>query len=234
MQLQRPAANDLAAFLQRQQGKPFSYPEVGATAGQFPAGYDHDRQRVLLGSGEQVFAAAEGALRQWRQFPAPWTVIEPAAGPLAAGSEVVLLVRVLGLWWVCGARIVYTIDERGPVGRGSPDPAPAGDLRSPLRRGRETCAEHEIDERGPPRRFGFAYGTLESHVERGEERFLVEMDETGQVWYELAAFSRPRHPLVRLAYPLARRYQAKFRRESAAAMQQSVQTAAAEQIACRS
>ncbi|MFO0936774.1 MAG: DUF1990 domain-containing protein [Gemmataceae bacterium] len=72
-----------------------------------------------------------------------------------------------------------------------------------------------IDE---PNRFGFAYGTLPGHVESGEERFLVSMLETGEVQYEILAFSRPHHWLVRLGYPLARLAQARFRRESCRSM----------------
>ena len=64
------------------------------------------------------------------------------------------------------------------------------------------------------RRFGFAYGTLPDHVERGEERFLVEWLEDDSVWYDILAFSRPRHPLVRLSAPLARRLQRQFARDS--------------------
>lgn len=69
---------------------------------------------------------------------------------------------------------------------------------------------YEIDEAGPTKRFGFGYGTLLAHVERGEERFMVEQDEIGNVWYDLASFSQPRHPLVRLCNPLARRIQLRF------------------------
>lgn len=72
-----------------------------------------------------------------------------------------------------------------------------------------------IDE---PRRFGFAYGALPGHAECGEERFLIERLVDGSVWYDLRAFSRPRHPLVRLGYPLARRLQGRFARESLAAL----------------
>lgn len=75
-----------------------------------------------------------------------------------------------------------------------------------------------FDERGPVRRFGFAYGTLASHVERGEERFMIEMLEDGTVWYDLRAFSRPRFWPVKLMKPLARRLQNRFLRESLAAM----------------
>jgi uncharacterized protein (UPF0548 family) len=80
-----------------------------------------------------------------------------------------------------------------------------------------------VDETtGAARRFGFAYGTLQSHVEQGEERFLIEMSGDGTVWYDLRAFSRPRHVLVRLAKPLARRLQRRFVRDSQAAMQRAV------------
>ncbi|MDX2280361.1 MAG: DUF1990 domain-containing protein [Saprospiraceae bacterium] len=79
-----------------------------------------------------------------------------------------------------------------------------------------------IDE---PNRFGFAYGTLPGHVEQGEELFLVERDDTGKVYYRLEAFSRPRHLLARLTYPLPRVFQKKFQRDSKAAMVEFVQKA---------
>ncbi len=71
-------------------------------------------------------------------------------------------------------------------------------------------------------RFGFAYGTLPDHAERGEERFLIEWDrESDQVWYDIRAFSQPRHILTRLGRWQARAMQLRFGRESAAAMQAS-------------
>src|SRR5205085_9546089 len=44
-----------------------------------------------------------------------------------------------------------------------------------------------VDEiNAPTQRFGYGYGTLPEHVERGEERFMIEMDEaTGEVVYKL-------------------------------------------------
>ncbi len=72
-----------------------------------------------------------------------------------------------------------------------------------------------IDE---PRRFGFAYGTLPGHAERGEERFLVEWLEDDEVWYDLRAFSRPRYWAARLGRPIARALQRRFVRHSKAAM----------------
>lgn len=72
-----------------------------------------------------------------------------------------------------------------------------------------------IDEQEPMRRFGFAYGTLPDHIERGEERFLIEWDQRDDsVWYDILAFSRPRHPLVRAGFPVARMLQKRFARDS--------------------
>jgi uncharacterized protein (UPF0548 family) len=70
-----------------------------------------------------------------------------------------------------------------------------------------------IEER---RRFGFAYGTLPDHIERGEERFLIEWQPDDSVWYDIFAFSQPRHPLVRLGFLYARRLQKRFARDSLA------------------
>jgi len=75
-----------------------------------------------------------------------------------------------------------------------------------------------MDETTPLHKFGFAYGTLNSHVERGEERFTVELHEDGSVWYDILAFSQPNQLLVRMGYPLARRLQKRFARESLSRM----------------
>ena len=73
-----------------------------------------------------------------------------------------------------------------------------------------------IDEEN---RFGFAYGTLTEHVETGEERFTVEFDpESGEVWYDILAFSLPGNILVWLGYPYSRYRQKRFAMESKAAM----------------
>ena len=76
-----------------------------------------------------------------------------------------------------------------------------------------------IDEES---RYGFAYGTLQCHSEEGEERFLVEHDnDTDEVWYDLYAFSKPKHPLARIGYPVSRHLQKRFARESLAAMKRA-------------
>jgi uncharacterized protein (UPF0548 family) len=77
-----------------------------------------------------------------------------------------------------------------------------------------------VDE---PGRFGFSYGTLTNHAERGEELFEVALDrESGDVTYRIRAASQPRDILAYLGYPLVRSLQARCRRESAAAMQRAI------------
>ncbi len=80
-----------------------------------------------------------------------------------------------------------------------------------------------INETGRVQRFGFAYGTLTEHGEIGEERFSVEYDvETGEVWYDLYAFSRPAAFLTKVGYPLSRYLQKSFARDSKRAMYEAV------------
>ena len=175
----------MAAFLAAQEGASWSYSEVGASRhnAERPRGYDIDHNRVQIGSGEADYATACAAIRAWKMFPRPWTRISPADTPVQIGETVAMQAHALGLWWMNAARIVYTIDEQGPM-----------------------------------RRFGFAYGTLPAHVEQGEERFSVELREDGSVWYDLRAFSRPRYWPVRIGKRLARRLQARFVRESQTSM----------------
>jgi uncharacterized protein (UPF0548 family) len=53
-------------------------------------------------------------------------------------------------------------------------------------------------------RFGFAYGTLPGHPERGEESFVVSRAADGVVRFEVAAFSRPGTLLIGLGGPIPR------------------------------
>jgi uncharacterized protein (UPF0548 family) len=72
-------------------------------------------------------------------------------------------------------------------------------------------------------RFGFAYGTLTNHAEAGEELFEVFLNpQTNDVLYRIRATSWPRATLARVGQPIVRVLQARFRRDSAAAMQRAV------------
>ncbi len=76
-----------------------------------------------------------------------------------------------------------------------------------------------IDE---PNAFGFAYGTLSVHPERGEESFVVSRADDGIVSFVVAAASEPVHPLARLAPPVADRLQNSACRRYLEAMRRAV------------
>jgi len=74
-----------------------------------------------------------------------------------------------------------------------------------------------------PHRFGFMYTTTASHVEEGQERFVLDFDpESGSVTYLLEAVSHPRDLLARIGYPLSRGMQHRFARDSHARMKREV------------
>ena len=186
--LRKPSAESTRRFLAEQAKREFSYSAVGATVGPLPAGFVVDRTLVKLGAGEPVFQAARAALRRWQQFDLGWLAAWPPETPIQPGEVVAVVARAIGLWWLNACKIVYVVDESGPISR-----------------------------------FGLAYGTLPGHAGKGEERFLIEWDRADDsVWYDVLAFSRPNHLLARLGYPMVRRAQKRFGRESAAALLRAV------------
>ena len=187
LSLRKPSADALRRFLAAQRELPFTYAAVGATAETPPAGYVVDRTRIKLGEGEAVFRSAIVALRRWVQFRLGWVEAWPSDTPIRPGEVVAVMGRAMGVWWLNACRVVYAVDEAGPISK-----------------------------------FGFAYGTLPGHVESGEERFLIEWDRNDDsVWYDILAFSRPNHVLTRLGYPVVRRLQKRFGRDSAASMRRA-------------
>lgn len=182
--LTEPSAHDVAAFISRQANQSFSYVEVGATQANAPAGYTVDHNRVQLGHGAEIYQRAVKALQHWRQFDLGWVTIATKDVKIETGAVVAVKAWACGMWTLNACRVVYVVDQDGPLTR-----------------------------------FGFAYGTLLDHIERGEERFLIEWNRNDDsVWYDILAFSQPRHPLVRLGFPVARMMQKRFARDSLSRM----------------
>ena len=187
----RPDAEAIHRFLTAQRQLPYSYVEIGATKTIPPHGYDIDHNRIQLGTGHEVFTRAKGAVRRWEMFNLGWLQLQTPAAPIAVDTTVAVLAHVWSIWILNACRIVYVIDDSGPM-----------DV------------------------FGFAYGTLPGHVERGEERFTVQWNHADDsVWYDIIAFSRPNHWLTRLGYPYVRRLQKRFARASQQAMLSAVSRA---------
>jgi uncharacterized protein (UPF0548 family) len=76
-----------------------------------------------------------------------------------------------------------------------------------------------IDE---PNRYGFAYGTLPVHPERGEEAFVIVRDDDGRIRFDVEAVSSPHHPLARLVPPVANYLQDRTARKYLSAMERAV------------
>lgn len=186
--LRNPSAEEIQDFVAAQARLNFSYSFVGQTASTPPVDFHVNHTRVMLGNGEVAFHAATSAFERWEQFHVDGLRVCPQETPIKPGEVLAIVIRICGVWWLNACRIIYVIDDAGPI-----------------------------------QRFGFAYGTLPDHAVSGQEQFLIEWDrESDCVWYDILAFSRPRHPLARLGYPFCRMTQKHFARQSAAAMLRAV------------
>jgi uncharacterized protein (UPF0548 family) len=204
--LRRPTSGRLARFVERARGLDLSYSPIGLASETHPRGFRVEEAQVVLGAGQAVFDRALQLVAEWRHFDLGWIQIYPPQAPIATGTTVAVVAQHLGFWSVHGCRIVYPLGEGtvpSPRGTGTvPSPGGTGTVPSPV-----------------PLVAGFAYGTLTDHAEIGEEIFAVSLDRgTGAVTYSIRAVSREGAPLARLGAPIARAFQARFRRDSLAAM----------------
>jgi uncharacterized protein (UPF0548 family) len=114
------------------------------------------------------------------------------------GGDTFDLARVAIDAWAVHRGAGLEVVADGPIARGTNvaliAPLPLGVIEA-------TCRIVVlVDE---PERFGFAYGTLSVHPERGEEAFVVRRHHDDEVHFDVFAVSRPAHPLARLAPPVA-------------------------------
>lgn len=115
--LSRPSAALIRSFLETQSQLNFSYAAVGSTASKPPAGFSLDCSRVKLGDGEKVFDAAKAALRNWKPFELGWVEATPIDTPIEKDAMVAIVARSVVLWTLHACRIVYVVDEDGPICR---------------------------------------------------------------------------------------------------------------------
>ncbi|MGV0742440.1 DUF1990 family protein [Mycolicibacterium sp. XJ870] len=92
--------SDLAAL-------PLTYPEVGATAGELPAGYHHARASAVIGTGRDRFKGAGDAVLRWGMQRGAGLRVQATSEVAAIGTE--LLVRLGPIPAPC--RVVYVLDE---------------------------------------------------------------------------------------------------------------------------
>lgn len=178
---------------------------------------------------EQILAGVAGAPLT---YPDVGATVDPDRLP--AGYHHVRVIRALGegdaVFAAAGDGLRSWVLHRGQGFRVLPDDAVVAegtevlvDLRlAPAVHAVATCrVVWTIDG---PDRVGFGYGTLPVHPASGEEAFVVARDAGGTVRVEIYAFSRPRHPLVRLGGPVARRQQARATEGYAAALDRYVRS----------
>jgi uncharacterized protein (UPF0548 family) len=117
LSLRKPSVEVIRRFLASQAKLPFTYAAVGATAGTPPIGYVVDHTRIKLGEGQQVFDAAKAALQRWEQFRLGWVEALPPETPIQTSEVVAVAGKAAGLWWLNACRIVYVVDETGPISK---------------------------------------------------------------------------------------------------------------------
>ena len=115
--LRKPQIESIRHFLKKQAVLEFSYPAVAATAISPPAGYVTDRTRIILGSGESIFLAAKAALQRWEHFRLGWVELWSPDTPIQSGEVVAIMAWTAGLWTLNCCRIVYVVDESGPISK---------------------------------------------------------------------------------------------------------------------
>lgn len=114
----KPSAETIRQFISSQEASPFSYREVGATRNEAPPqNFNADHNRTRLGDGEDVYQRAVAALKKWEQFNLGWVTIVPPDTPIVVGQTVAVRAYTFGFWSLSATRIVYLIDEAGPVQR---------------------------------------------------------------------------------------------------------------------
>ncbi len=110
-----PSADQVRRFIESHRHLPFSYPDVGATAGTIPVGYTVDRNRVKLGVGRNMFDCAVAALKNWNHFDLSWVQIVPEETTLAVGETVAVRVKHFGFWSLNACKVIYLVEEEEPI-----------------------------------------------------------------------------------------------------------------------
>jgi uncharacterized protein (UPF0548 family) len=120
----KPQRKDIKRLIEAQNGLPFSYPDVGSTKHLHPDEteflsnrYRINHHRVRLGYGEEAFLRAKEAFRQWAMFRLKWVEFCSPEATLEPGTSVAILGQVKQVWFLNVSRLVYSIDEDGPITR---------------------------------------------------------------------------------------------------------------------
>ena len=115
--------------------------------------------------------------------------------PIAAAAEVLM---TWGLHERCGYRPIAT----------GPRAAAGVEVRLAFAWTRMPCqVVWAVEE---PERCGFAYGSMDGHLERGEAAFVLDAMGEQKTRFTVTSFSKPGHWATRLGAPVVRRLQSRF------------------------
>jgi uncharacterized protein (UPF0548 family) len=88
-----------------------TYHEVGATAGDLPAGYNQLSRSATIGHGRQAFAAASEAVRHWQVQRRAGLRVAASSPSVAANATLILGPGIGPLRLLAPCRVVYVVEE---------------------------------------------------------------------------------------------------------------------------
>jgi uncharacterized protein (UPF0548 family) len=183
------------------------YAAVGATQAPDLMQYPPERsipaeESWRIGSGEARFRAAGEALLSWTaQRGAGLAVsdVRPASGPMYSGVSFDAEGTPIAPSRT-EAEQRFDADGTPYVGSGTTIRV-TGRVKG-LRADAELRVIFAIEE---PRRVGFALGTVGDSVVSGEESFMLDWNDSDEVWFTVRAFDAPRAMMYRMLPALTRR-----------------------------
>lgn len=175
--LGNPAPGRLDDALAEASGHEVTYAHVGSTLD--PAVACRTRTVEL---GHDTFDVGVEGLKAWVCHRGIGADVHPKGAPIAAGTDVLVVLRAGPIRLLVPDRIVAVVNE--------------------------------------PNRFGFAYGTLPGHPERGEEAFLLERHDGGRTTATIRVAAQGDWLIARIAAPILRLLQRAALNRYLAALQQ--------------
>ncbi|MBF0193067.1 MAG: DUF1990 domain-containing protein [Magnetococcales bacterium] len=119
----KPSAHKISSFIKSQINKPFTYDEVGISRdGPLQANHPLSKHYKLInrqfniGEGEKSFELAKKAFIKWGMFDLEWVNVKSST-PMIENSLVGIVSHVMGVWSVNVCKIIYLVDEDGPIVR---------------------------------------------------------------------------------------------------------------------
>ncbi|WP_068160583.1 DUF1990 family protein [Rhodococcus phenolicus] len=88
-----------------------TYPEVGATAGPLPTGYDHTVRSRIIGTGDRTFRRAAESIAGWQLHRRAGVAVTADSPVATRGAHVSLRLRWGPFVITAPCRVVYVVDE---------------------------------------------------------------------------------------------------------------------------